>query len=317
MENGFTGGLTLAEAYFRETALPALRREFPELAERVAAGLVGNGSECFGYDDEISRDHDWGVDFFIWLTEGDARHAEGLTQWKERLFAEVPPPFSRERSQYGARVDVSTCGGFYKSLIGFERGPQALSQWRAVPEENLAMSVNGAVFIDGAGEFTATRRYLLGYFPEDLRLKRIAAHCMALAQTGQYNYDRCAKRGDAVAAYTVIAKFIESAVALVFLLNRVFRPYYKWAHRKMAELPILGERAGGLLRRVALAGAGRESSEDTVRSCVSEMCAMFADELGRQGLSSTDDWFLTSHAEQVREKISDGYMLSLPTQYLV
>ncbi|MDR2665497.1 MAG: DUF4037 domain-containing protein, partial [Oscillospiraceae bacterium] len=257
-EGGSVGALSLSEAYFRETALPSLRREFPGLLGRVAAGLVGNGSECFGYDDEISRDHDWGVDFFIWLPDGDDGHITGITQWKERLFAQYPPPFLRERSQYGARVDVSTCGGFYKALIGFERGPQTLGQWRAVPEENLAMAVNGAVFMDGAGEFTATRRYLLGYVPEDLRLKRIAAHCMALAQTGQYNYDRCMRRGDSVTAYTTIAKFMDSAVALVFLLNRVFRPYYKWAYRKMAELPVLGERAGGPLRRLALSGNARE-----------------------------------------------------------
>ncbi|MDR1590269.1 MAG: DUF4037 domain-containing protein [Oscillospiraceae bacterium] len=313
--SGFVRGLELVKTYFFETALPALRRDYPELAGRAAAGLVGNGSECFGYDDEISRDHDWGVDFFIWLPEADAGRAPELDAWKRRLFREHPPPFGRERSEYGALVGAATCGGFYKSLIGFERGPETIGQWRAVPEENLAMAVNGEVFIDGAGEFTAVREYLLKYYPEDLRRKKIAARCMSLAQTGQYNLDRCLRRGDLVAAYTVTARFIESAEAMVFLLNRAFRPYYKWAYRAMTELPVLGGETGGLLRRIALAGVAEEERSGAIRRYSSEVCALIADELRRQGLVTTDDWFLTTHGEQVRLGIADEYLRSLPTQY--
>ncbi|MDR2357800.1 MAG: DUF4037 domain-containing protein [Oscillospiraceae bacterium] len=311
MGGDFIRGLELARTYFFNTALPALRRDHPELAGRAAAGLVGNGSECFGYDDEISRDHDWGIDFFIWLPEADAGRAPELSEWKRRLFAKHPPAFGRKRSEYGARIGVTTCGDFYKSLVGFARGPETIGQWRAVPDENFAMAVNGEVFIDGAGEFTAVRDYLLGYYPEDLRLKKIAARCMSLAQTGQYNLERCARRGDIVTAYATVARFIESAEAMVFLLNRVFRPYYKWTYRAMTELPILGAETGALLRRAALAG----TAVDTVKRRVAEVCALIADELRRQNLAATDDWFLTTHGEQVRQGIADEYLRSLPTQY--
>jgi hypothetical protein len=314
MGGGFIPGLELVRTYFLGSALPALRRDYPELSGRIAAGLVGNGSECFGYDDEISRDHDWGVDFFIWLPEEDAGRAPELAGWKRRLFREHPPQLGRERSEYGAHVGVMTCGAFYKSMIGFERGPETIGQWRAAPEENFAMAVNGEVFVDGAGEFTATREHLLRYYPEDLRRKKIAARCMALAQTGQYNLERCLKRGDLVTAYIVVARFIESAEAMVFLLNRIFRPYYKWAYRAMSELPVLGAVTGALLRRAALAGAS-EDGVGIVRQCVSEICALITDELRRQGLATTDDWFLTTHGEQVRQGIADEYLRSLPTQY--
>jgi hypothetical protein len=312
---GAARGLDLSRAYFTDVALPELRRDFPELLPRLAAGLVGNGSECFGYDDEISRDHDWGVDFFIWLTDADAAYMDPLRDWKMNLFDKAPPSHPRTRSEYGARVGVMTCGEFYRSLIGFPRCPETISQWRTAPEEHFAMAVNGAVFIDGAGEFTATRESLLGYYPEDLRLKKVAAKCMSLAQTGQYNLDRCCRRRDFVAMHAVVSRFMDSCIAMVFLLNRSYRPYYKWAFRAMTALPALGAPAGRLLEEIALAGIADDGAIETVIRAAGELCRMFVGELRRQGVSSSDDWFLTTHGEEARRRISDEYLRSLPTQY--
>ena len=165
-------GLELARNYFRQTAEPRLKNDFPELYTRLAAGLVGNGSECFGYDDEISRDHDWGIDFFLWVPERDRESIPALRAWKEKLFIKYPPEYSRERSAYGATIGVMTVGDFYKSLIGYAEGPDDIQQWRRVPEENLAMAVNGSVFLDNDGCFTAARTKLLKHYPDDIRKKK-------------------------------------------------------------------------------------------------------------------------------------------------
>lgn len=309
------GALELSRAYFEQTALPALQRDFPEATPRVAAGLVGNGSECFGYDDEQSRDHDWGVDFFLWIREEDREALLApLLAWKQEILRCVPPGLSRRRSYYGGDVGVMTVGDFYRSLIGVPRCPETLTEWRLAPEENFAMAVNGDVFYDPCGEFTAVRKALLGYFPEDLRLKRAAAACMALAQTGQYNFMRIAKREDWVTVLHTRTAFSDEAIVLVFLLNRVYRPYHKWAWRRMTELPILGRDVGEELRGLALSfGFGEEALLDQ-RERMERVCGLLRAELSRQGLSDSDDWFLTDHGEQVQRRIQDSFLRSLPPQ---
>ena len=50
-------GLELSRAFYETYGLPMLRTQFPELLPLLAVGLIGSGSECFGFDDEVSRDH--------------------------------------------------------------------------------------------------------------------------------------------------------------------------------------------------------------------------------------------------------------------
>jgi hypothetical protein len=64
-------GLEQAQEYYEKCGRETLARQFPECWERVAAGLVGEGSECFGYDDAISQNHDCGGGFCLWLSPGD------------------------------------------------------------------------------------------------------------------------------------------------------------------------------------------------------------------------------------------------------
>ena len=64
-------GLELSKKYFFEACKPVLEREIPEKLDRIAACLVGEGSDCFGWDDEISRDHGWGPRVCLVLTQAD------------------------------------------------------------------------------------------------------------------------------------------------------------------------------------------------------------------------------------------------------
>lgn len=308
-------GLEISKDYFNNVAKPRLEEDFPDLFPRLAAGLVGNGSECFGFDDEISRDHDWGVDFFIWVSEQDAHRIPELAAWKQQLLTFSPPKFARTQSEYGANISVMTCATFYKQLIGTAEYPADPVQWFRIPENNLAMCVNGEVFMDNFGEFTKIRNVFLNYFPEDFRLKKIAAKCMAIAQTGQYNHMRMAKRDEFVTVHTVISKFVDNVTGLVFLLNKVYKPYYKWENRMLRSLPILGERIGSLLLDLVSVSGFDEAALSRQQEIITEICKILHAELKNQNITSSDDWFFTTHGEEAMKRINHSVIRGLPATY--
>ena len=52
-------GLALSHRFWEEVARPKIETDLPDVLPHLAAGLCGEGSECFSFDDAISRDHDW------------------------------------------------------------------------------------------------------------------------------------------------------------------------------------------------------------------------------------------------------------------
>ena len=64
-------GLELARGYFEDFGKPMLESDFADILPFLAAGFVGSGSEHYGYDDEVSRDHDFEPGFCIFLPGED------------------------------------------------------------------------------------------------------------------------------------------------------------------------------------------------------------------------------------------------------
>ena len=292
-------GLELSRLYYEQIGRPALEEHIPELLPQMAMGLAGEGSECFGFDDELSRDHDWGAGFCVWLDRPDYREFGAQVQ---ALYDILPGewaehPARRETPEGRGRVGVLCVQDWYARYTGAPEGPRTLDEWRRVPEAFLATATNGVVFSDPLGRFTAIRRRLLEGYPEDLRLKKLAARAAVMAQAGQYNYPRCIKRGETAAAGLALAEFAKAAMSMAYLLNRRYAPFYKWMHRGLQELPIL-PRLYGQMETLFQAGKGTEE-------LVEGICLTIAAELRRQDLSNSTDPFLLAHSAELMARIRD------------
>ena len=116
-------------------------------------------------------------------------------------------------------------GAFYRKYLAVEGVPMTIGQWLNIPEHHLATVTNGKVFADPLGKFSAVRQELLQGYPEDIRKKKLAARCMTIAQSGQYNYPRVMARGDKVAAAQTEGEFIGAVISAVYLLNNRYTPF--------------------------------------------------------------------------------------------
>ncbi|ACZ10152.1 Uncharacterised protein [Sebaldella termitidis] len=294
-------GMELSRLYYEKVCKPVIEKEAGELTERTAVGLVGEGSECYGYDDEISRDHDFGPSCCFWLTKEDYRIYGGKLR---EILDSLPKSFmsfpALKMSEWGGgRRGVLNTESFYRKFTGKENGPETLDEWRMIPETNLSIVTNGSVFSDPLGEFTKIRNRLLEYYPEDIRLDKIASRCMKIAQSGQYNLGRCLKRGEFVAARIAEAEFINESIYMIYLLNKKYMPFYKWMHKDMQFLPILGKEVHNLLNN--LISIQNSEKPETAE----KICGLIINELKIQGISENKSDFLLDHGPDIQRKISD------------
>lgn len=319
MEGTEIRGLELSRRFYEACGREMIRREFSEYEDRIAAGLAGQGSECFGYDDEVSRDHDFGPGFCLWLTEADGEKTGfRLMRAYQRLPEEFLGIRRQRESLFGnGRTGVMTIGQFYSAFTGCGGAPQSPAHWLALPEHALACAVSGEVFSDPLGEFSEVRRILKKGYPEDVRLKKIAARAALMAQSGQYNYARCLKHGEPAAARLALDEFARHCLSMAFLLNNSYMPYYKWAFRRLRELPRLSELSEKLSR---LLGAGAEAEPEPDRRniktevLIEEICRDVIEEMRRQGLTDGGWDYLEPHALQATERIRD---VNLRTMHLM
>jgi hypothetical protein len=295
-------GLELCERYFREEGQPVLEREFGQLLSRMAIGLVGDGSECYGYDDEISRDHDWGPSFCIWLTKSDY---EAVGEKIQKVYDGLPRTYEgysqRLTSQWGGgRVGVLEIEAFYNGFIGPYQPPSNYDEWLLLSENALAAATNGKVFQDPLGEFSKVRSALLQFYPEDVRFKKIASRCMTIGREGQYNFSRCVKRKEFYAAQYAETKFCADAMSMVFLFNKRYAPFYKWIHRALKELPNLGDY---LYHSVSDLVEERDYSVKAEQ--IEAISQALINELRQQGLSDHNSDYLPDHGPVVQQAIQD------------
>jgi len=309
-------GLDLARQYYEAFGKEMLQRDFHEILPYLAIGLAGSGSECYGYDDKISRDHDFEPGFCIFLPGENIVDRKTAFQL-ERAYAKLPKEFmGTERSPLnpvgGNRHGVIRMEEFFLEKLGTPNGNLSAEAWFSVPEYALLEATNGEVFFDPYGLFTEIRAKLR-YYPEDVRRKKLAGELLLMGQAGQYNYSRCLARGDTAAAQLALFEFTQSTLHTIYLLNQSYMPYYKWSFRGLKDLPCLSELGEKLEHLISSGNSLKEAKEKT--EAVENICSAVCNELRRQGLIHSKSSEMEEVAYAANDAVSDPNIRNLHILY--
>lgn len=335
----YNNNMERCEAFYNKYGAAMINQYFPEYEKRIAVGLVGEGSDCFGYDDDISMDHDYGVGFCMWLTDEDyakigadlqAKY-ENLVAAKADEFVTIHPgaSFESENKQMDKRRGAMKIMDFYEQLLGIKLIRENISAGKTddkksddvfvkkmalmseqslliTRDEDLATVTNGLVFKDELGVFTEIRDRLKAYYPYKIWLMKLAQTLHGFSQYAQVNYARMMARKDYVSANICVAKGMESAMQIAYMLNRKYAPYYKWLQKGLEKLDALKE-IDDLVQQIAETKLQKSAwkdvtynpyavnNDDKIIGLFEEIARYILDALNRMGLVDGTDTFLDSY----------------------
>ena len=284
--------LDLSAEFYEYIAKESLYEHFGAFVSRMAIGLVGEGSECFGFDDAVSTDHDWGPGFCIWLTREDYKLiGKDLQKWYENLPVSYKG-YIRKNVNGTGRVGVWCMDDFFRYFTGYTNASEIpdANALLALSEEGMACLLNGRIFHDPSGEFSQRRYAFYDLFTEKIWNIKLAYSFINLGKFGQYNYPRSMKRGDYVTAQMVLYKYVEELLKFVHYANHVFPPYYKWLKKSasgLEKLAVLADLTDALADFADGRAAWEEDNtgaSDKVIGTVEIIAKLIVDECRNSGL---------------------------------
>lgn len=304
--NGEVKGLDICKRFYEEYGRPMIREVFYEDVNRIAVGLFGEGSDCFGYDDEQSRDHDWGPGFAVFVTRATAGIIGERLAYEYSKLPEEFAGFARIATDEGrGRVGVKIIEDYFKEKLGNafdEENCEVITENLGLVEEAvLAELTNGEVWKDEEGIVSRIREELSGYYDGLTWKRKLSVYLIKMGQSGQYNLARTLKRGDRATAIITLADYIKFTMHTLFLLNRRYAPYDKWLMRAAGELAIHPEIAD-CIRAIA----DMDIKDENVLLTIEIISQIILNALKEQGLVSEteDNWYTEKLGRLIYSEVS-------------
>jgi hypothetical protein len=241
--------IDVSRDFFDEVVKPILEREFPAETAQTAFGVFGYGSEVLRMDDDYSTDHHWGIRINALMPEATFKARSEAIQ--QTVSARLPVTWRghslREGLSGGRGLSLTSLEAYLMRTIGIDHPPRTYAEWLSIPEEDIIHVVEGEVWHDPSERFTAVRRTLKNYYPEPVRLRRIAHWCRYFSGMGTYALKRALLRNNEYYANVTFTRAIRLGVQLAFLLDRRYFPYDKWTLAFFRQLPRVAARLGPLV----------------------------------------------------------------------
>src|SRR5215469_1753043 len=215
-----------------------------------AAGRLGTGSDVLGFDDAMSRDHDWGCRLTLVVDEADSEAVPCIAELLER---ELPGSYRGHPVRFPVtwdssrthNVDVATVAGFATGRLGVDPTSELSAlDWLVLTGQSVLEVIAGPVFTDRTAGLAPVRA-ALRWYPPDIERYVLAAGWQRLAQEMPM-VGRTAERGDDLGSRLLGARLASDLMWLAFAVSRRWPPYPKWRGTAFRTLEVAADLAGPL-----------------------------------------------------------------------
>ncbi len=235
--------IDISREFFEEIVKPILEENFPKETGQTAFGVFGYGSEVLRLDDEYSSDHHWGLRINALMPNHlfESKNEEIL----QVVAANMPDSFQGHSLREGLMgvkgLAITGLEGYLNQTIGIEHPPQTYEEWLSVPEEDIMHIIAGEIWHDPSGRFSAIRQAFNNYYPEPVRLRRIAHWCRYFSGMGSYALKRAILRDNEYYATITFSRALRWGVQIAYMLEKQYYVYDKWTMAFFNRLPRLYE----------------------------------------------------------------------------
>jgi hypothetical protein len=246
-------GGELARRFHADVVAPLLARAMPRLG--YAAGRLGSGSDVLGFDDAMSRDHDWGCRLTLLVDGSDRGAVPHITELLER---ELPGSYQGHPVRFPLtwdssrthNVDVATVAGFATGRLGVDpAGGLPVLDWLVLTGQSVLEVIAGPVFTDRTTELAPVRA-ALRWYPPDIERYVLAAGWQRLSQEMPM-VGRTGERGDELGSRLLSARLADDLMWLAFAVSRRWPPYAKWRGTAFRSLGVAQDLSGPLAAAAA------------------------------------------------------------------
>jgi hypothetical protein len=284
-------GGELSRRFYADVVAPLLAEAMPGLG--YAAGRLGSGSDVLGFDDAMSRDHDWGCRLTLLVDEPDRDAVPQITGLLDRGLPEsyrgypVRFPVIRD-SALTHKVEVATVAGFAVSRLGVDpTGQLSVLDWLVLTGQSVLEVIAGPVFADRTSELAQVRT-VLRWYPPDIERYVLAAGWQRLSQEMPM-VGRTADSGDEFGSRQLSARLAGDLMWLAFAVSRQWPPYPKWRGTAFQALDVAADLAGPLGAAAAAAG-WRDRESGLAQACEVVLSAQRARGLPAPAAAVTRFW---------------------------
>lgn len=309
-------GLVISRDYYEAYGKTAFSKIAME--QELTFGKVGEGSECFGLDDLISKDHDFGPGFCVFVTR-EQYNAYG--QQLEEIYASLPSEFrgfEKPDIVKGApRNGIIIIEDFFGRILSLEKEElDYLLKMNTLPEKTwlrlsdwqLRTVTNGEIFDGDDSVFGNIYKNLKRGYPDIVKRRKMAQLLGEICQSGQYNYQRMMRRQDVYGAALVLHDFELRVIEFLYLVNDRYAPHKKWIVRESDALE-KGQDILGIIKnlmeltpnaelyrqRELIDWIGKDNEEDPVLICISQAAKGLVELLREESFTKSSDLYLEQH----------------------